>query len=293
MSQGMSCCICSSSTLQEMLALGLDEGIVCAAQYGLCLSKRVDLTGAGFLAHIEILEEPVALVVDVLDCCCQFLSSGGFGVCVLLKLSLHVCQGTLLILEALGVLGPLLCRVLHHLLVVTLSVLLFCLCDGHLLVEVLDQEIDHGNHSIGLLTLLLEGTRGLWWWWRLSHAMGRDIGQDCDTSSSNATWSLSWCQGATCCESCAILVSQLALWGRLVERRIIKLVEPVLCETKDLLCCRVRCHELGEVLILLLSLVSGFSDSLVQGLDACGARFDFVLLCGNAILGIGNSCVQV
>merc|ERR1719188_220086 len=148
----------------------LDERIICTAQDGLGLAKGINLIGASLLAHVEILQEPIALQVqsvDILVSCPQFL----LGACqvglLLLKSRLQFGKSTLLVSESLGILCTLVSRVLHEGLIVLLGILLSDLSLGHFLVQILDEEIHHRDDAIALLGLLGVRLEGLRWRWRL------------------------------------------------------------------------------------------------------------------------------
>merc|ERR1712106_1275056 len=84
-------------------------------------------------------------------------------------------------------------------------VLFLRLCDGHFLVEILDQEIDHGDDAGAFPRLLFVRARRLWRWRRLHHRVCRDIREHCDTCACNATGRSCWRQGATCRKCSTVL----------------------------------------------------------------------------------------
>merc|ERR1719503_247028 len=206
---------------------------------------------------------------------------------VLLEGCLEIGLGALLVGEHLAVLGALGGGVGHEGLVVLLGVLLGELGLGHLLVQVLDQEIDHRDDAVALLALLLELL------WCLGGRAGVGLGEHGHSGACNATWSFSWCQGAASSEGGTVLIGELTLWRGLVELWVVELVQAVLGELQELLCGGVACHEGGVVRSLLLALLGCLSDGLVQGTDAIAKGINLLLQSEDALLGICNGLLQV
>merc|ERR1719181_221275 len=61
---------------------------------------------------------------DVLKCCSKLLGGGTLVLLLLLKSGLHIGQGALLVRQRFGVVSPLVSRVFHELLVISLGILL-------------------------------------------------------------------------------------------------------------------------------------------------------------------------
>eukprot|EP00446_Apocalathium_sp_SHHI-4_P003432 CAMPEP_0177178490 /NCGR_PEP_ID=MMETSP0367-20130122/14355_1 /TAXON_ID=447022 ORGANISM="Scrippsiella hangoei-like, Strain SHHI-4" /NCGR_SAMPLE_ID=MMETSP0367 /ASSEMBLY_ACC=CAM_ASM_000362 /LENGTH=111 /DNA_ID=CAMNT_0018625149 /DNA_START=69 /DNA_END=400 /DNA_ORIENTATION=+ len=87
----------SCSVAEELASTGsvapLEQREVGTAENGLRLAKGIDLVSAGLLAHLEVLEEPVALGMegrDILPQDHELLAGGGLVALALLKLCLHV-----------------------------------------------------------------------------------------------------------------------------------------------------------------------------------------------------------
>merc|ERR1719446_117103 len=131
----------------------------------------------------------------------------------------------------------------------SLGVLLGELGLSHLLVQVLDQEVDHGDDAVALLALLLELLGCLW------GRAGVGLGEHGHSGACDATWSFGWCQGAASSEGGAVLIGELALGRGFVELGVVELVKPVLGELQELLGGGVAGHEGGVVGGLLLALL--------------------------------------
>merc|ERR1719183_2097050 len=85
------------------------------------------------------------------------------------------------ITHGLAVLGALGLGVAHELLVVTLGILLFELHHLIFLLNIVDEGVDHGDHTSGLLTLGLVCQVGLW-----GRRRGGTVLQKADTSACNS-----------------------------------------------------------------------------------------------------------
>ncbi len=93
----------------------------------------------------------------------QLLLCGGQASLLLLQTTLESSKGTFLVSEGLGILGTLVCGVRHEYFVILLGILLSDLSFSHLIAQVLDEEVDHGNDAIALLGLLGESLKALRW----------------------------------------------------------------------------------------------------------------------------------
>mmetsp|Transcript_30687 Transcript_30687/g.82162 ORF Transcript_30687/g.82162 Transcript_30687/m.82162 type:complete len:375 (+) Transcript_30687:3-1127(+) len=155
---------CSLGALEEAAGARLQQRVVRPAQDRLCLSKSVNFARTHLLAHIVVLEQPIALhvqVMDVLQRARQVSLAFLQRVLQLLQVALKARLGRLLVREALGVRSPLVGGVLHQLLVVGLRVLLGRLRLGHLLVQVSDEQENHLDHPAVLPRLLGVDAEGL------------------------------------------------------------------------------------------------------------------------------------
>merc|ERR1719313_386079 len=141
----------------------LQQGVVSAAEHVLGLLQSVDLTGAGLLTHVEVLQQPITFGGErrnVLQRCHELLRGGGLGVLRGLQVRLEGGLGGLLCRERAGVRGTLGRGVRHHLLVLLLRLLLCGLALCQLLVQVLDEHVDHRDHARAVLGLLRVGAGG-------------------------------------------------------------------------------------------------------------------------------------
>merc|ERR1719375_852050 len=156
-------------TSKELDRLGLDKREVCTTEHSLGLTESVNLSCACLLAHIEVLDEPIALCVQLADVLLsghELLDCGLVLVLELYESILCVCLERLLVGERLGVCCPLLGRISHQLFILFLSKFLLCLGLSQFLVQIRNEGINHGNHTATVLRLLLVCTEGLWWRWR-------------------------------------------------------------------------------------------------------------------------------
>mmetsp|Transcript_59395 Transcript_59395/g.193823 ORF Transcript_59395/g.193823 Transcript_59395/m.193823 type:complete len:220 (-) Transcript_59395:1429-2088(-) len=182
----------------------------------------------------------------------------------------------LLILKRLRIQRALLRRICHELLVVLLRVLLLGLTLGHLLVQVLHQQVDHADDAIALLALVRVGAEGLRGRGRRglgAAAVQGNLHEGCrsrdgNTSACDATRSLSRRRRPTIVHSNAVLLGKLLLRSGLVELRVVEFVHPVLGDAQQLLGGAVRGHQLLVLGVLLLPELSALSNLLVQSLDA-------------------------
>mmetsp|Transcript_90732 Transcript_90732/g.235308 ORF Transcript_90732/g.235308 Transcript_90732/m.235308 type:complete len:514 (+) Transcript_90732:135-1676(+) len=237
------------------------------------LVEGIDLARACLFAHIIILEQPVAFGMqrrDVLRSGHKLALRGAKLLLVVLKGRLHVCLGGALLGEGGRICCALLRGLLHHGLVVDLRLLFACLRLGQLLLEVLDQEVDHGDHSGALLRLLRVGVPRLRRGRRrvLAQGLRRDLHKRGDTCACDAAWRRGRGRRATVVHKDALLRRKFLLRWCLVHLGIIELIEPVLRESQDLLSGRIRGHQLLVLSVFLLSLLCGLSHRLVQLLDA-------------------------
>merc|ERR1711957_503954 len=100
---------------------------------------------------------------NVVFCGHQFLSCRDMAFFAGLKLRLHLGLCGLFFRQRFGVSCALLLGVSHQLLIVSLGIFLFGLGLGHLLVQIPDEGVNHGNDATTLLTLRLVGAHcGRW-----------------------------------------------------------------------------------------------------------------------------------
>merc|ERR1719324_1030920 len=126
----------------EATATCLDQGEICSTQDCFGVSQGINLAGTSFLAHFEVLQQPIALSMqrlDVLESRHQRLGRRRFLFGVSFHIGSGVSFGLRFVSQCLRVSGPLFCRVTHCLFVISLRIFLcsFGLC--HLLVEIFDE----------------------------------------------------------------------------------------------------------------------------------------------------------
>merc|ERR550532_3432197 len=154
------------------------EREVCTVQNRLGLADCLDLAGAGFLADIVILQQPIALPMkrpNVFTNACQLLGGLRFRIGVRLQSLLRISLRTLFITDRLLVVGTLVSGIRHHLLVLLLRILLVHLCDLHLLVQVLHQHVHHSDDTRAPFRLLGISTWAGWRRWGCCLCVCRDF----------------------------------------------------------------------------------------------------------------------
>merc|ERR1719188_1291075 len=110
----------------------------------------------------------------------------------------------------------------------------------------------------GLLGVRTKGLRRWGWCSPARLCMRRHLREDSpNTCSCNATGCLRWDVASEVIDQLGLL-RQLALWRRLVQLWIVKLIEAILCKQEQLLRCRVVRHQLLVVCIFRLAKRSGF-----------------------------------
>mmetsp|Transcript_6639 Transcript_6639/g.19009 ORF Transcript_6639/g.19009 Transcript_6639/m.19009 type:complete len:234 (-) Transcript_6639:12-713(-) len=217
---------------QEATGAGLQQGVVSTAEHSLGTAQRVDLVRASSFAGLEILQQPVALGMqgrDVLLGRHQLADSGLVRVTVSLQIGLQIGRGTDLFRQRLRVSRALRRGVGHHGLVVGLRLVLAGLRLGHLLLQVLDQQVDHGDDAVAGLVLRLvrapsgrrRGRGGV----GVQLVVHADLRERRDTGVGDATGGLSRRGGATVVHEYALLLSQLMLGSGLMKLWVVKLVE--------------------------------------------------------------------
>mmetsp|Transcript_142452 Transcript_142452/g.455355 ORF Transcript_142452/g.455355 Transcript_142452/m.455355 type:complete len:234 (-) Transcript_142452:1244-1945(-) len=229
---------------------------------------------------------------DVLPQDHELLAGGGLVALALLKLCLHVGLRSLPVGQRLRVHGTLLGGVGHGLLIVALTGLLLGLGGGHLLLQILHEEVHHGHHTTALPALGLVGLRG-----RRRRRRGNprvDLHEgDRDASAGDATGSLGGRRGAAVVDEDAVLLGKLLLRSGLVELGVVKLVHAVLGEQDQLLGRAVAGHEVLVLSVLRLALLRGLRDGLVQGSDAHQERRDLLRGGRDALLGLFDDRLEV
>merc|ERR1719343_809248 len=108
-------------------------------------------------------------------------------------MSLELCLGISLRgsfrCQDLGICGSLCSRILHQLLVVGLGILLLCLSFRHLFCQILNQQVNHGNHPSFLLGLAGVCTPCCWGGcWGILLLVHRHLRKNFDASSCDTSW---------------------------------------------------------------------------------------------------------
>mmetsp|Transcript_16362 Transcript_16362/g.45410 ORF Transcript_16362/g.45410 Transcript_16362/m.45410 type:complete len:382 (+) Transcript_16362:63-1208(+) len=246
----------------------LQEGEVGTREHSLGPVQRLNLVGPRLHPHVKVGQEPVALLVQAHDDLHVALELLGVGLVVGLVLQQRLLGsrlGGLLGGQGLGVGLPLVGGVRHEMLVVALGLLLANLHLGHLLGEVLDEQVDHGHDAAALLGLgriLLLG-------------LLLDLHEGCaHACACNATRGRSGKSITTQIDDDAVRRCELHLRCRLILCRIVEFLQPVLCNVEQLLSSSVGRQVLFVVRILLLPQLRGLGDLIVQVLDARSQRLD-------------------
>mmetsp|Transcript_90919 Transcript_90919/g.283262 ORF Transcript_90919/g.283262 Transcript_90919/m.283262 type:complete len:153 (-) Transcript_90919:162-620(-) len=112
----------------------------------------------------------------------------------------------------------------------------------------------------------------------------RDFCEDGDARAGNAAGSGGRDSASEVLDD-AVLGGELPLGRRLVELRLIELVQPVLCEGQQLLGGGIGGDQICEILVLGLALLGRLCDSLIQSLDIRGQRGCLVLEGCDALRG--------
>mmetsp|Transcript_27444 Transcript_27444/g.69458 ORF Transcript_27444/g.69458 Transcript_27444/m.69458 type:complete len:376 (+) Transcript_27444:118-1245(+) len=260
---------CKAAAAQE-LACTTDAGAhlqqreVRAAEHSLGFLQAVNLVGTRRLASVVVLQQPVALGMqrhDVRLCGLQLLACGLLLGDARLHRGLHTSHRRLLVRQPLGVHGPLLSGVRHHLLVLLLGVLLLGLRNGHLPVQVTDQEVHHLQDSATLRCFRGVGCCGLRRRWRCA-PLGSQLHEGCRR-------------------------------GALPQRRCVELRQAVLGENNDFLRRTIVGHQLLVRRVLGLAQLRGLNHGLVQRDDARLQGLDLLDQSLDALLGLGDRNTDV
>mmetsp|Transcript_142456 Transcript_142456/g.455376 ORF Transcript_142456/g.455376 Transcript_142456/m.455376 type:complete len:480 (-) Transcript_142456:425-1864(-) len=229
---------------------------------------------------------------DVLPQDHELLAGGGLVALALLKLCLHVGLRSLPVGQRLRVHGTLLGGVGHGLLIVALTGLLLGLGGGHLLLQILHEEVHHGHHTTALPALGLVGLRG-----RRRRRRGNprvDLHEgDRDASAGDATGSLGGRRGAAVVDEDAVLLGELLLGSFLVELGIVELVHAVLGEQDQLLGSTVAGHEVLVLGVFDLANLGGLCDGLVQLGDALQEGRDLLRRGRDALLRLSDEGLEI
>merc|ERR550532_747653 len=192
-----------------------------------------------------------------------------------------------LVCDRLRVSHALVSSISHELFIFFLSLLLQGFHLRHLIGQVLDEQIHHGNDATRLLRFLGVGSKGLWWRRRCSASLHQTNAGSC-----NSSWSFGWGQSASHVHCDAILLRKLTLWRSLVELWIVEFLHAILCESNQFMCSLVRSHLSGVVTVLLLPDLSALGNFVVKILDALHQGCKLLSQLCNQILVTGNGLFQ-
>merc|ERR1719353_729697 len=272
--------------------LHLQQAVVSTGQHRLRLLNRINLSRAGILANLEVLQQEVARPMqarNVLTQGHQVRCRRGLVLLRRVKVALKTGLLALLLGDSLAVRGTLLRALLHQLLVVLLRIrlVLRIRLDLHLKL-VLELRDQRRRPACVLLRVSARGRRRR----RRGNAVVRrstDGRKSDNTRTSDAR--LRGCGllritrvSATRLHVDALLLRQLpALW-RLVHRRVVELVQAVLGDAQQLHSRVVLRRHRDELLVFGLARLRGLRDRLVERNNAFLQSLDLVLQRRNAAL---------
>merc|ERR1719160_2213636 len=256
-----------------------------AGEHGLGVLQALHLVGARLLARPVVLDEEVAARVEAGNVLLHLRERLrrrrllGLGVLDLL----HPLRGRALLLrDALGVCSAGLLRRSHQILVILLGHLLRVLTVRQVGLHIADHHVHQLDHPVALAALLRVRAEGLRRRWRRGVGRSTDLREHRDTRARNT---LPRSRGllriarvhAAVRHQDALLLRQLPALRRLVQRRVVELVQLVLRRLDELNRRRTLRLGLQEHRVLLLALLRRLSHSLVEGLDLGRERLDLAL----------------
>merc|ERR1719269_522914 len=278
----------------QLLGLHLQQAVVSTGQHRLSLLQRINLSRAGILANLEVLQQEVARPVQARDVLTQgHQVRSRRGLILLRRSEVALKSGLLaLLLGDRSAVGRTLRRaLLHQLLVVLLRVrlVLRIRLDLHLKL-VLELRDQRRRAARVLLRVSARGRRRR----RRGDAVIRrraDRRQCHNARAGNAR--LRSCGllritgvGATRLHVDALLLRQLAALWRLVHRRVVELVQAVLCDAKQLHSRVVLRRHRHKLRVLGLARLRSLRDRLVERNDAVLQSLDLILQRRDAALHI-------
>merc|ERR1719353_60695 len=274
--------------------LHLQQAVVSTGQHRLRLLDRINLSRAGILANLEVLQQEVARPMQARNVLTQSHQvRGRRGLVLLRRVEVALKPGLLALLlgDRLAVRRTLLRTVLHQLLVVLLRVRLVLRIRLDLHLKLVLELRDQRRRATGVL--LRVGARGGRRRRRGDAVIrrGADRRESDNTRACNAR--LRGCGllritgvSATRIHVDALLLRQLTALGRLVHRRVVELVQAVLGDAKQLHSRVVLRRHRHELLVLGLARLRSLRDRLVERNNALLQRLDLVLQRRDAALHI-------
>merc|ERR1719379_2088801 len=262
-----------TSLAQEELR-NLHKAVVGAAEDGLGLLQRIDLACARLLADVEVLEEEIARAVElghVLVESHELLRRGLLRTLRRLEITFQLSLLAVLLRDRLRVRRALLRAVAHELLIVLLGLLLIHLSSLHVLLQVILQLVNQRGRTTRVL--LRVGVHRFRRRRRRILELRSDLGEHGHPSASDAgARNRGFFRvprvGATRVHVDLLLLRELTTLRRLVQGRVVELVEAVLRNFQKLESGVVLGRRLDELLVLVFALLGRLRDSLVEFLDA-------------------------
>merc|ERR1719453_2825998 len=272
--------------------LDLEQAVVSTTQDSLSLIQRIDLSSAGVLANLEVLQQEVARPVQARNVLTQSHQVRcRRGLVLLRRIEVAVETGLLALLlgDRLAVRRTLLRTILHQLLVVLLRIGLVLRIRLHLHRKLVLELRDQRRRAA--CVLLRVSARG-----RRRRRRGDAVIRRCADrrKSDNARARNACLRGggllritrvsATRLHVDALLLRQLTALRRLVHRRVVELVQAVLGNAQQLHSRVVLRRHRDELLVLGLARLRGLRDRLVERNNALLQSLDLVLQRRNAAL---------
>merc|ERR1719305_2155052 len=272
--------------------LHLEQAVVGTAQDRLRLLDRIDLSSAGLLPNLEVLQQEVARPVQGRNVLTQSHQVRRRGFLVLLRrieVALETGLLALLLGDRLAVRRTLLRALLHQLLVVLLRVRLVLRIRLHLHRKLVLELRDQRRRAASVL--LRVSARGRRRRRRGNVRRRTDRRKDGDTRACNARLRgcgllrITWVS-ATRLHVDALFLRQLTALRRLVRRRVVELVQAVLGDAQQLNGRVVLRRHRHELLVLGLARLRSLRDRLVERNDAVLQSLDLFLQRRDAALHI-------
>merc|ERR1719506_1472144 len=265
--------------------LQLQQAVVSTTQNRLSLLQRIDFSSAGLLANLEVLQQEVTRPVqgrNVLTQGHQVRSRRGLILLRRIEVALKSGLLALLLGDRLAVGRTLLRALLHQLLVILLRVRLVLRIRLDLHLKLVLELRDQRRRAARVLLRVSARSRRRRWRGDAVVRRSTDARECHDTRASNAR--LCGCcllrvtrVGSTRLHVDALFLRQLAALRRLVHRRVVELVQAVLCDAQQLHSRVVLRRHRDELLVLGLARLRGLRDRFVERNNAVLQRLDLVL----------------
>merc|ERR1719235_2304531 len=282
-----------TSLAQEELR-NLHKAVVGAAEDGLGLLQGIDLACARLLADVEVLEEEIARAVElghVLVESHELLRRSLLRTLRRLEITFQLSLLAVLLRDRLRVRRALLRAVAHELLIVLLGLLLIELRSLNVLLQVVLQLVNQRGRSTRVL--LRVRVHRLRWRRRCIPELRSDLGEHGDPSAGDASArNRGFLRvprvGAARVHVDLLLLRELTTLRRLVQGRVVELVEAVLSNLQELQGGVVLGRRLDELLVLVLALLGRLRDSLVEFLNTLLQLGNLRSHCLDGLLGLSD-----